>query len=594
MPRIGCNSLRCRLVWAKDTDVTRRIARRRRGCRWAAAAAVVLVAACGSGSSTESSSAEPDTADASEDGAALDVEVAPDEPEAATDEPALGWTGPDGTTIRFADVTDEAGVAVTHQTPFDSLKSGAEIMGGAAVGDFDGDGWQDLFVIGGGVEADSLFVNNGDGTFTDVAAEAGLAEKYVGSGATVGDYDGDGWLDIYVTSHGTAEEGQVVGQHHLFRNNGDLTFTDVAVEAGVNMTSREVADGFGAAFGDIDLDGDLDLFVAGWVRDSRGNRLFRNDGDGTFTDVTDEAGIVDDGIRGFSPCIVDTDGDRYPEILLVADFATTKYFRNLGDGTFTEFEDQAGVAFDGDGMGSAIGDFNHDGLVDWYATGIYDDESSGRGDGNKLYLNQGDHSFVETAADSGVDDGGWAWGAVAVDLNLDGLLDIVETNGWRLPAYDNEMSKVWIQGPDAAFAEVAEESGLIHDLFGLSVIHFDYDGDGDHDIAFTAGNDEFRLYQTELDPQPNWLTVVLDTSANPGLAPNGFGSVVRVDAGGISQYENVVGCSNYLSASELTAHFGLGSADTVERVVVEWPDGTTTELEAVDANQAITVEAPAS
>jgi hypothetical protein len=508
--------------------------------------------------------------------------------------PSAPWVSDDGTTIRFIDVTESANVAVAHQSPFGSQKDGAEMMGGAAAGDFNKDGFQDLFFIGGGVNPDSLFINDGDGTFTDMAVEAGLTDMYAGSGATVGDFDGDGWLDIFVTSHGGVDEGQVPGRHHLYRNNGDLTFTDVAEQAGVNMTSREVSDGFGAAFGDYDLDGDLDLFVSGWVKQSKGNRLFRNDGDGTFTDVTDDAGIVDDGIRGFSPCIVDTNGDHYPEILLVADFGTSRYFANNGNGTFSERSAESGVGQDGNGMGTAVGDFNQDGLIDWYTTAIFDDDNVGRGEGNKLYINQGNHQFTEVGTELGVADGGWGWGTVAVDLDLDGRLDLVETNGWRLPSYDNEMAKVFIQQADSTFAEVAEETGLHHDLFGLGVIHFDIDNDGDQDIAITAGNDRFYLYETELEgSRPNWLKVVLDTSADPTLAPNGFGAKVQIVAGESSQYSDIVGCSNYLSSSELSAHFGLGSIDTIDRVVVTWPNGSITELDQVATNQVLVIKADA-
>ncbi len=498
------------------------------------------------------------------------------------------------TTLRFVDVTDHANVAVSHRTPVDAQRKSAQMMGGAAVGDFDNDGRQDIFLIGGGLRPDSLFVNAGDRGFEDIADRAGLTDLYLGSAATVGDFDDDGWLDIFVTSHGDAAEGPSPGRHRLYRNNGDLTFTDVAEAAGVNTTSRDQADGFGAAFGDVDLDGDLDLFVAGWERDSRGNRLFRNEGDATFVDVTDAAGIDGDRTRGLSPCIVDTDGDRFPEILLVADFGTTRYFANRGDGTFEDRTSEAGVGLEWSGMGTAVGDFDRDGLIDWYTSAIYDEDNFGRGDGNKLYLNQDDHDFVEVAASARVDDGGWGWGVVAVDLDLDGLLDLVETNGWRMPPYENEMAKVWIQQADSTFTEVAADSGLDHDQFGLGVMRLDLEGDGDQDIAITSNNGAFRLYETQLEgPQPSWLRIVLDTSANPRLASNGIGAVVRIDADGSSQFSPVVGCSNYASSSELTAHFGLGAADSVDLVRVEWPDGTATELREVDVNQTITIEAGA-
>ena len=337
------------------------------------------------------------------------------------------------TGLMFAEAAAEVGIFAPHSTPFAPKKEGAEMMGGAAAGDFNNDGWMDLYIIGGGLSPDRLYLNQGDGTFDNVAAAAGLEDLHVGSGATVGDYNADGYLDIFVTSFGSPDNPGP-GNHRLYRNNGDMTFTNVAAAAGVAWSSAELGDGFGAAFGDYDLDGDLDLFVAGWVKHSAGNRLFRNNGDGTFTDVTDAAGIVDNGIRGFSPCLADMDGDRYPEVLLVADFGTSEYFINRGDGTFVNRTDAAGVGQEWSGMGTAVGDVNNDGRLDWYTTAIFDDDHEGRGDGNKLYLNLGEHRYEEVAAAAGVADGGWGWGTVITDLNLDGHVDIVETNGWALPA----------------------------------------------------------------------------------------------------------------------------------------------------------------
>ena len=509
---------------------------------------------------------------------------------------------PSGGALHFTDQTDASGLTFRSATPFDvenytSAMDSAKMRGGAATGDFNNDGWGDLFVIGGGLVDDALFLNQGDGTFIDIAAEAGVrGDLHLGSAAAVGDFDGDGWLDLYVTSHGPPED-PTPGRHRLFRNNGDLTFTDVAEQAGVAWTSREVADGFGSVFADYDLDGDLDLFVAGWERDSKGNRLFRNNGDGTFDDVTEAAGIVDDGIRGFSPCVVDTDGDRFPEVLLVADFGTSRYFVNNGDGTFAERTAAAEVGQEWSGMGTAIGDWNNDGLLDWYATAIFDDEGSGRGNGNKLYYNLGNHDFRELAAEVGVDDGGWGWGAVGVDLDLDGWMDIVEVNGWHFEGfevYTDEMAKVWLADGDGTFTETAVASGFDHDLMGLGLLNFDFDNDGDQDLAVTSANDDFRLYRTDLaEGTGNWLRVLLDTSAAPGLAPGGVGSIVRATLGGDRQMtRHVGGCSNYLTVSELSAHFGLGDATVVDELIVEWPDGTTTVLEDVAPNQTIIVSSP--
>ncbi len=563
------------------------------------AVTVLLVTAC------SSSSGEPSLADGSVppntvDGAGIgaDIDRAPDE---APSVPDLGspveWTDPSGSSVLFTDVTEGAGVDVSFSSALkvELAKDTAVMMGGAGAADFDSDGDTDLFVLGGGNQRDSLFVNDGTGAFTDVTEAAGLAEPHLGSGVAVGDYDGDGRLDIFVTSHGTPESGAVTGAHRLFHNNGDLTFTDVAVQAGVATTSTVTHDGFGAVFGDIDLDGDLDLFVAGWQRDALGTRLFQNDGDGTFTDITTEAGIVDDGIRGFSPCIVDMTGDRFPEILLVSDFGTSRYWSNSGAPVdnadrFSDRTVAAGVGREWSGMGTAVGDVDNDGLLDWYATAIYDADDVGRGVGNALYLNEGKNRFREVAADAGVDDGGWGWGALMVDVNHDGWLDIIETNGWDLPSYVGNLSRTWIADGTGRFVDVAAEAGPLHNLHGLGVLALDLEGDGDQDIAITASNDRFSLYRNDLVATgAGWLRVVLDTGGDRSIAPNGIGSMVRVSAGGSRFTRTVGGCSNYNTTSELTAHFGLGDVDVIDELRVEWPNGEVTVLDDVAPNQTLTV-----
>ena len=502
-------------------------------------------------------------------------------------------------TLSFSNQAESANASFRHTAPLNPM---TVMTGGATAGDFNNDGHVDLFVIGGGLRPDALFINMGDGTFEDMSAQAGLDDLHFGSGAAAGDYDGDGFLDLYVTSLGPPDDMRP-GNHKLYHNNGDLTFTDVAARAGVNQTSQmdDMPDGFGSSFGDYDLDGDLDLFVAGWnklARTGASNRLFRNDGDGTFTDVTEAAGIIDDGnlyslgIRGFSPCFADTNGDRYPELMVAADFGTSVYYVNKSDGTFNEWTSEAGTDQARSGMGSTVGDFNNDGMLDWYVSAIYDDDGVGRGSGNKLYYNQGGHVFKEVAAAAGVDDGGWGWGTVAVDLNNDGWLDIVETNGWDLRSYLEEQAKVWLNNGDDTFREVSTETGFDHTLNGLGVLNFDYDDDGDQDIVVTAPNNPLSLYRNDLTGGSiNWLRVWLDTRSAPHLAPNGFGSRVQVTVGDQTYIRDVVGCANYLSQSELSAHFGLGAAQVVDEVSVQWPDGSETVLREVNANQTITIAA---
>lgn len=491
--------------------------------------------------------------------------------------------------LHFAEVSEEAGIDVVRDTPVEAKDVGTIMVGGAAAGDFDGDGWTDVFVIGSNSGPDRLYHNNGDGTFTDVAEPAGVARLHRGSGVTTGDYDGDGDLDLFVTSLGV--EVPEAGHHMLYRNEGDGSFIEVAAQAGLTTTSTDQPDGTGSAFGDYDLDGDLDLFVAGWWRDSQGNRLFRNEGDGTFTDVTRTAEIDASGARGFSPCWVDTTRDRYPELMLVSDFGTTHYFLNDGDGTFTEAAAASGAGLEWSGMGTAIGDVDGDGLVDWLATAIFD-EVEGRGDGNKLYLGRNDGSFVESTEDLGVADGGWGWGALMVDADLDGRTDIIEANGWWIPQYVDEPGRVWLAGDDGTFTDVAAGAGLTMAAQALTVLDLDFDRDGDLDFLFTSPVDHVHLYRTDLAEGRSWLRVRLDTSGRDDLAPDGIGSRITVRIGGSAQTQWITGCSNFLSGREYVAHFGLGDATLVNRIRVDWADGTATLVDGVAADQEIVVEAP--
>lgn len=490
------------------------------------------------------------------------------------------------------------------------------MISGGTAGDFNNDGWQDFFVIGGGDGvADKLFINQKDGTFVDLAQGA-LSELHMGMGASAGDFNNDGWLDLFVTSMG-ATGNMGVGQHRLYQNNGDLTFTDVAATAGVSQTSPEFPDGTGSAFGDYDLDGDLDLFVAGWRYPevpagsgnrypALGNRLFQNNGDGTFTDVTATAVSPvllggGDTLRGFSPCFADMNGDRYPELLIAADFGSSLYFKNNGDGTFTEWTSESGTAQEWSGMGSAIGDVNQDGLIDWFVTAIYDeDDGDGRGEGNMLYINNGNHTFNEITQEAGVDDGGWGWGTAIVDLNHDGAPDIVETNGWEFGTgnekFLGENAKLWLNsGSGTSFSEQATALGLDHDLHGIGLMHADYDNDGDQDIAITAYNDAFKLYQNQLSgSDKNWFRLLLNTQLNANFAPNGIGSRIRIDTGGDTFYHYMNSCSHYLSQSEISAHFGLSKHTQIDTLTITWPDGTTTTRRNIPTNQTITITATPS
>lgn len=501
----------------------------------------------------------------------------------------------EGQALRFSDQTQTSGIDNTYQ-------AGGfyhHYAGGGAVGDFDGDGWQDLFIPGSMGEPDRLFINDGvqhgEASFSDRGEEWGLHERHTGVGTAVGDYNSDGWLDVFVTSLGPWD-GWTPGHHKLYRNNGGKSFTDVAGQAGVNLTVDGEAGDFGASFGDPDLDGDLDLFVLARAA----SVLFRNNGDETFTDITLESGLFVQGEsgeeplqNGFTANFVDMDGDRYPELLFVADRQRSKYFQNNGDGTFTDLTLSSGTGKEEEGMGQTLGDFNGDGLLDWYVTSIH---NLPRKTGNKLYLNQGNHSYEEVAKFAGVDAGELGWGALAVDFDHDGWLDLAETNGEPSQSFKGTPSFLWMNNGDGTFSEKSAPLGFEHYTHGRGMLSFDCDNDGDQDVIIFENGAPAVLLRNDLDgAQSNWLRVFLDTrgrhsTSKPSrLAPNGFGSKVVAVAGGKTLVRWIYGGESYLSKSELSAHFGLGSAAVIDELRVEWSDGDVTLLNSLAANQTITI-----
>ena len=461
--------------------------------------------------------------------------------------------------ISFTDQTASSGLVATHAPTF-----AADDVAGGTVGDFNNDGYQDVFYLSGGALPDRLFINNGDGTFTDQAAAWGIAASHRGSAASAADYDGDGDLDIFVNSF---------TGNRLYQNQGG-SFIDVAAAAGVDSDSF-----YGSAFGDYDLDGDLDLAVVDWNSGPM-NRLFRNDG-GTFTDVTTSSGVGPalTGTFGYAVRFCDMDGDRYPEILWVGDFTTSRYFRNLGDGTFSDITTLAGVNFDDSEMGHTVADYDRDGDFDWYVTTI---------NTNNLYRNDGAHSYTQIAEISGVDFTGWGWGTVSADFDHDGWVDLAATSqssGQFL--YQNVSTTVG--GPlSFQFWNI----GFSANASGRALSHFDADNDGDQDLLIFPREGPLQFYRNELSgPNTHWLRVTLSPGTESDIAPHGAGSVITAVAGGETHVFRVdLGC-NYLGQSEIPAHVGLGAENMVQTLTVDWPNGLQTVLTDVPADQTIHIEA---
>lgn len=518
--------------------------------------------------------------------------------------------------LSFTDVTQQAGLADAVHGYLINASTGREMGSGGAVADFNNDGYQDIFFLSGGHTHDRLYINNGDGTFTDRAPAWGLhdLEQHIGSAALAADFNNDGRSDLYITSHGPAGGSQTAA-HRLYLNlppdqHGQPRFVELAIHCGVEQTATIAPDGFGAAAGDIDLDGDLDLAVAGWIPLGH-NLLFRNQGiDRGFLPIfVNDTQSIDSPFRagpaldnqGFSPRIVDTDNDWRPEILWVSDFVTSRYLKNNPDNTFTDITEQAGMGLDQNGMGVTQGDFNNDGLVDFYVSAILQpDYPIKPREGNRLYINQGNHLFTEIAQSAGVHDGKWGWGTSAVDFDHDGDLDIAEVNGWDyFPQFLDQPALLFANdGTGLAFTEIGAQTGFNHASDARGLARIDYDNDGDQDALIFTRHGRLTLLRNDLiseENQPadaNWLRVFIDTRARRNLAPEGIGAVVSAKTAGGSQRRHIDAGPTFQTSEERSAHFGLGAHDTVFILDIEFHDGTLLRYRNIPANQTLNVTLP--
>ena len=527
--------------------------------------------------------------------------------------PETAAPAPTVVTSRFTEVTASSGIsfAVAFSHRPDDVFDVPHFSGGVASGDYDDDGDIDLFVVRGNVGPNLLYRNRGDNTFEDVAAGAGLAntrsafQNYRHSGPAFADMDGDGDLDLFI--------GGVQGDpSFVFRNNGDGTFTDVTAGSGIDRLRSQ--QNVSSAFGDYDLDGDVDLLLAHWgTPRSNSNpgdteHLWRNDSTPDairFVSVSVEAGLSPSvqnlqdprAMRSeidatYAPSFAHLNDDRFPDIFMVADYNRSQVFINNGDGTFTNVTDVE-VIMDTNGMGSALGDFDNDGDLDWFVTSIFRNILRTSPNGNRLYRNDGG-TFVDVTATAGVADGGWGWATCFFDFENDGDLDLYHTNGWEFEThegFDTDASRAFVSNGDGTFTDRASSLGLADEGQGRGVVCADFDSDGDVDIFLWSKDDENggRLFRNDSTGN-NFVTVKLN-----GLPPNtqAAGARIRASIGESTQMREIILGSNFISQNPANQVFGLGQAPQVDSLVIDWPDGEVTDLGIVQGNRHLVIDHPA-
>ncbi len=532
--------------------------------------------------------------------------------------------------VRFVEVTQEAGVAFQHFQGNRSSQLPEDMGSGAAWGDYDNDGWPDLFVVNlvgplsmseaeraASPATSVLFHNNGDGSFTDVSDAAGVAHRAMGMGAGWADYDADGWIDLFVSAY---------GENTLYRNNGDGTFRDVSDAAGVGGPS-----GFWAsvAWADYDRDGDLDLYVTGYVRyeavpEGAGtshydieepaslnpssfaperNLLYQNNGDGTFTDVAAQAGVLGEAGRSLGATWTDFDEDGWPDLYVANDVSDNVLYRNLGTGRFLDVSHPARVADYRGAMGIAVGDWDGDTDLDMFVTHWIAQE-------NALYVNrlaqlrgageeaQAPLQFMDAADRFGLGQVALdfiGWGTAFVDYDNDGRLDLFVVNGSTLQRRDSSHLLVpmtdqlfWNRGVQHGFYDVSPVSGEYFggEEVGRGAAFADYDQDGDVDVFVVNNGGPGRLLRNEGGNDRGWLAVRLEgTESNR----RGIGANVRIVAGGVTQVRQVGTQSSYLSQSDVVQHFGLGDSQRVDTLEVLWPAGGRDVVTTLSRNQTVSV-----
>ncbi len=527
-----------------------------------------------------------------------------------------------GIPVRFTDVRQAAGITFQHDATMSEEKNYIETMGnGLGWIDYDQDGLMDLFLVQTAAAEwykpsrplrSALYHNNGDGTFTDVTEKAGVgAEGLYGQGVAVGDFDNDGYPDMLVTGY---------GHTILYHNNGDGTFTDVTAKAGVADEGNWSAS---AGWFDYDRDGYLDLLICNYIQwtpktnlwcgehkpgyraychpdNYRGERLklYHNNHDGTFTDVSDASGVAKPEAKGLGVVLADFNNDGWPDIMVANDTWPNFLFLNNHDGTFRDVSFTSGVAASEDGkyeagMGTDAADIDGDGWLDIYVTHL-DFEL------NRLYHNNHDETFDDITFSSGLGNKSIFLSGVSarmIDYDNDGWVDIFQTNGSMLDnihLYHTEVS--WEEPKlmsrnlgEGKFEKVSEQLGLdfIKPTAGRGSAVADFDNDGDLDIAISNSNDYPQLLRNDGGNANHWLEIMLGgTKSNR----DGRGAALKLVSEGFVEYRQAQGGMSYMSAQDPRIHFGVGQRKTIESLEITWPSGIVDKLTNLPIDQIITVK----
>jgi hypothetical protein len=520
--------------------------------------------------------------------------------------------------VRFTDVTTTAGITFRHVASPEKKYIVESMSGGVALFDYDNDGDLDIYLVNSltvdlvkskGKTKSDLYRNEGGGKFTEVAARAGVSDIGWGMGVAVGDYNNDGFEDLYITC---------LGPDRLFKNNGNGTFTDVTAKAAVSDPRWST----GASFVDYDRDGDLDLFVANYVDfdinnlpefgqgqtcqyksipvqcgprglKGAGDSLFRNNGNGTFTDVSKQAGVADaDGFYGLGVMTSDFDDDGLIDIFVANDSTPNFHYRNNGDGTFKEIGFNAGTAVNENGseqgcMGVTAGDYDHDGKFDLFVTNFADEY-------NTLYRNDGRNSFTDVsyaAKVAAVSLPHVGWGAKFFDYDNDGWLDLFVANGHvypQLPSY-RQPRLLHRNNRDGTFTDVSAEFGaLLTELRASRGVAFgDLDNDGDVDLLVADLDGPPQLLRNDNGNANNSILI-----KTVGVKSNrsGIGARVKVVSGDLTQVDEVRSGDSYISQSDQRLHFGLEKRTKVDLIEVRWPSGTVDKITGLGVNRVITIK----